>query len=262
MSKWGVVVLQLAKVALWYVGGLLAIGGISAAASLLRPDLPDSGWAPPPPITTTRTESPTAATPPRELPPGFPSMERAPLPPEVPEGQPQSVPTRFGLTYTTPAGWFGQGQSVMGWRSRDGAAMMIGSASAFGKEYCEADDMSMLAAVGITGRPAGDLLTVAAHEVRAVEWMYSDERRLPTINYSDPVHFEIAGNPAVRLTALVSDIPPTDECDPPAARLDVVATTGLATAEVAVFVVRADRGVAGQLDDSSIDDLVASLRRS
>lgn len=77
-----------------------------------------------------------------------------------------------------------------------------------------------------------------------------------------PVHFEISGNPAVRLTALVSDIPPTDECDPPAARLDVVATTGLATAEVAVFVVRADRGVAGQLDDSSIDDLVASLRRS
>ncbi|ETT23873.1 hypothetical protein ACWDT5_21930 [Rhodococcus aetherivorans] len=140
--------------------------------------------------------------------------------------------------------------------------MVIGSASAFGKEYCEADDTSMLAAVGITGRPAGDLLTVAAHEVRAVEWMYSDDGRLPTINYSDPVHFEIAGNPAVRLTALVSDIPPTDECDPPAARLDVVATTGLATAEVAVFVVRADRGVAGQLDDSSIDDLVASLRRS
>ncbi|MDM7487012.1 hypothetical protein [Rhodococcus indonesiensis] len=261
MSKWGVVVFELGKVVLWCVAGALAIGGISAAGSLLAPDVPEAvpEWAPP--VTTSRTESPTATTPRRELPPGFPSMERAPDLPDVPEGAPQPVPTKFGLTYTTPPGWFG-GESVMGWKGRDGRMLVIGSASSLGKGYCAAEDTSTLASVGITGRSAGDLLTVAAHEVRAVESMYSGGEQSPTVEYSDPVHFDIDGNPAVRITALVSDIPPVHECAPPAARWDFVATTGLASAEVVVFVVQTDRGVAGQLDDDSIDGLVESLRRS
>ncbi|WP_237658149.1 hypothetical protein [Rhodococcus ruber] len=261
MSKWGVVVVELGKVVLWCVGGALAIGGISAAGSLLAPDVPDAApeWAPP--VTTSRAESPTATTPRRELPPGFPTMERAPKLPDVPEGAPQPVPTKFGLTYTTPPGWFG-GESIMGWNGRGGEMMVIGSASSFGNGYCAAEDTSTLASVGITGRPAGDLLTVAAHEVRAVEWMYSGREQSPTVEYSAPVHFDIDGNPAVRITARVADIPHIHECAPPAARWDFVATTGLASAEVAVFVVQADRGVAGQLDDDSIDGLVESLRRS
>ncbi len=72
--------------------------------------------------------------------------------------------------------------------------------------------------------------------------------------------FEVAGRPAVRLSAHVTDIPQVSECDPEAALFDIVATPGYATAETMVLMVEVHQGIDGTYDADVADEIIATLR--
>lgn len=80
--------------------------------------------------------------------------------------------------------------------------------------------------------------------------------------YSGPTNFTISGRPAIRYTATVTNIPADNECDPPSAQFDVVTTPGYSTAEVMVFLVQSDQGLPDALNQGTIDQIIATIRKS
>jgi hypothetical protein len=104
----------------------------------------------------------------------------------------------------------------------------------------------------------------ALTEVEKATLIFSDNESVkPSVAIDAPENFMIDGSPAVRYHAEVTDIPnPDTNCTSSSASFDVVATTGHATAETAIFVVKAERGVDGAVTDSDIDDLISTIRRS
>ncbi|ORI14722.1 hypothetical protein BH686_09660 [Rhodococcus erythropolis] len=85
---------------------------------------------------------------------------------------------------------------------------------------------------------------------------------LASIAYSGPTNFTISGRPAIRYTATVTNIPADNECDPPSAQFDVVTTPGSSTAEVMVFLVQSDQGLPDALNQGTIDQIIATIRKS
>ncbi|XGU18980.1 hypothetical protein ACETU7_27220 [Rhodococcus sp. 3Y1] len=74
--------------------------------------------------------------------------------------------------------------------------------------------------------------------------------------------FHHLGRPAIRYTATVTNIPADNECDPPSAQFDVVTTPGYSTAEVMVFLVQSDQGLPDALNQGTIDQIIATIRKS
>lgn len=187
--------------------------------------------ATPPPGTAAKTTAPP-------LPPGFPSMERPPPKIVVPDGQPQPIATKFGLTYEIPADWREFSTGIVRWTT-DGRSVTYGAVADFGYERCPGSDGSTLAESGMTGRRGMDIHAAALDAARGAEIIFgnSDEFAPPHLNYEGPLDFEIGGEPAVRYRIQAQGIHQNDQCDSAAATFGVVATTGFATAPVAVFMI-------------------------
>ncbi|NIL78930.1 hypothetical protein [Rhodococcus sp. B10] len=199
------------------------------------------------------------------LPSGFPSMEFPPPKIDVPDGQPQPIATKFGLTYDIPADWDNWYDGFAGWESEDGSSMIYGAVGFYERRECHDGEYSALAMTGMTGRPADDLDMTARTEVEKALSIYADGTGVsaPSVTIDGPQAFDLGGQPAVRYRANVENIPQeAEDCTPPAATFDVVATPGHATAATALFLVQADRGVDNALRDSQIDDIISSIRRS
>ncbi len=212
-----------------------------------------SALRPPPGPTTTVVPPPT----------GFPSMEFPPSKIEVPDGQPQPIATKFGLTYTVPSDWRNGWGSIVSWSNPDGVIATYGTTSDFGYRYCPETDGSTLAEAGATGRNGVDLDSAAHAEVLKAEQIFSDKSgNMPKVEIRGPFSMQISDRPAVRYTALLSDIPKENSCDPETAQFDIVATPGYATAEVMVFMVERFVGIPGSPTGDVIDGIISSLRKS
>ncbi|MDH6285540.1 hypothetical protein [Rhodococcus opacus] len=216
-----------------------------------------SSWAPAPPTGPSTTVAP--------LPPGFPSMEFPPPMIEAPDGQPQPVPTKFGLTYTVPGSddWRPSNSSVMSWSDDDGTIAGYGAVSDYGYRYCPEYKSSRLAISGATGRNGVDVDTAAREAVGKAERIFSDNAGgTPKVEIRGPVDFQVSGRPAVRYTAVVTDIPRDHSCDPTRAGFDIVATPAYATAEVMVFMIEHHVGLPDSLSDQDVDTIITSLHKT
>ncbi|MGY5281073.1 hypothetical protein [Nocardia gipuzkoensis] len=193
-------------------------------------------------------------------PPGFPSMEFPPPMPEVPKGQPQPVPTRFGLSYSVPSddNWQPSNRTALGWTDAT-----YGAGSVYGHGYCTESKSARLAVVGVTSLNGVDIDTAAREEVTLAERIFADKSgRKPKVEIRGPVGLEVSGRPAVRYTAVVTDIPPDGACDPPRAQFDIVATPAYTTAEVMLLMVEHHVGLPKSLSNSDVDTIIASLRKT
>ncbi|WP_230811405.1 hypothetical protein [Rhodococcus pyridinivorans] len=240
------------------IGGITALLLLPRVSALLGPEIPSV------PTLVPTTSAPSTQTGPRTFPPplpeGFPSMLRPPPQMTVAPGEPQPISTRYGLTYDIPPDWTNDYRSTAGWSSKDDRAI-FGAIGHFGEDYCSAIEGAQLAMSGAAGSRDLDLLAVASKEIRAVEWIFDDDAgTLPTVEYAEPVWFEVAGSPAVRLSAHVTDIPQVSECDPEAALFDIIATPGYATAETMVLMVEIHEGIDGAYDVGVADEIIGTLR--
>lgn len=178
---------------------------------------------------------------------------------DVEPGQTQPIDTRYGLTYEIPADWKNDHGASSGWSGEEGHAV-YGSVGSFGYGSCPEKDGGWLAMSGVAGSRDIDLETVATERIRDVEWIFDDNAGTrPTVEYAAPVWFEIADRPAVRISARITDIPQVSGCEPDAARFDIVATPGYATAQTMVLMVQVNEGA---YDVDVADDIIATLRPS
>ncbi|MET4047218.1 MULTISPECIES: hypothetical protein [unclassified Rhodococcus (in: high G+C Gram-positive bacteria)] len=211
--------------------------------------------ATPPPGTAAKTTAPP-------LPPGFPSMERPPPKIEVPDGQPQPIDTKFGLTYDIPADWRNFSGGYVTWTTGD-ESVTYGAIGDFGYKYCPESDGSTLAESGMTGRNGMDVYAAALDAARGAEIIFGDTTAPPpVVAFAEPTEVEVAGQRAVRYTVSVTGIHQRQLCDPTEAIFDVVAMTAYATAPVAVFMIELHQDVEGALDHSVADQVISTIRRT
>ncbi|WP_230591701.1 hypothetical protein [Rhodococcoides fascians] len=209
------------------------------------------------------TLPPTGTTTASKPPPGFPSMEFAPPENDVPDGHPIPIDTKYGIRYTVPGDWQFQRGGVMGWEN-DEESLRFGDFAEFEYDSCpEFRDGVSKASTGITGRSGVDVQTAALEVSRRTDIIF---RRTPdddaVIRYSEPVNLQINGAPAVRYTVTASNLLQEYDCDPPAASIDIVAMQGFSNATVAVFMVLAEQQTDRSISRGTIDDIIASLRRT
>ena len=224
-------------------------------------DVPDQGAlrsainpAPATPATPTTTPPP--------LPPGFPSMEFPPPKIDVPKGEPQPIATKFGLTYSIPPEWENESTAIIGWSTPTGP-VTFSSAGEAGLGYCQDNKDARLGVSGASGRNGISIDEAALDAVHAAEQIFAEgDGRQATVRYNGPVNMTVSGRPAVRYTAVVTAIPGDRPCGPPSAHYDIVATEGYSTAQVMILMVESHRGLPDSPEQSEIDGIVASLRRS
>ncbi|MFI5779012.1 hypothetical protein [Nocardia sp. NPDC051570] len=199
------------------------------------------------------------------LPPGFPSMGVPPPMSAASTGNPQPVPTRYGLTYSVPpgAGWRPSNQAVMGWTDESSGATIVGygAVSDYGYGYCPTTEGSALATVGARGRSGIDIDTAARTDIDRAEKIFSDNKsgQKAAVTIAGPITSTISGRPAVRYTARITNIPKKSQCDPTEAGFDIIATPAYASAEVAVFMVEHHLGLPKSLSDADIDRIIESV---
>lgn len=205
-----------------------------------------------------------STTPASTLPPGFPSLSAPPPMVEVPPGRAQSVPTRFGLSYSVPngQGWRPSNKRVLGWSDQDERIATYGSVSDYGYGSCPESEQSWIGFAGVQGRNGVDIETAAREEVSKAGRIFADGGKQPVVTISEPRALEVDGRPAIRYTASVSDIPRAAACGPERARFDVVATAAYSSAEVLIFVIEHHEGVDHALTEGDVDAVIASLHRS
>ncbi len=255
------VLAPLGKVALLIGGLVVFLYAVAWIGNPFADDVPDakkaaSSWMP------TQAAPLTAAPQP---PPGFPVMEFPPAMAAVPRGQPQPVPTKFGLSYTAPNGngWRPSNTMISGWSDSHGSIATYGAVSDYGYGYCRDTEGSALAQVGMTGRNGVDPETAAREEVLKAGRIFTDSAgAAPKVTISGPHTTVVDGRPAVRYTATVTDIPREHSCDPGSSGFDVVATPGYSTAEVALLVVEHHTGIPESLGQESVEAIVSSLRKT
>ncbi|MFI6170257.1 hypothetical protein ACIBCN_25980 [Nocardia sp. NPDC051052] len=183
---------------------------------------------------------------------------------DVPPGADQPIATKYGLTYEIPPDWKNEYSAVTGWESDRGEISRYSTIGTFGAGYCPEDKFEGLAVAGATGRSGVDLDTAARDHVHLAERIFasSGERFKPKVQYVGPTQITVAGRPAVRYTAIVTDIPKERKCGPPTSLFDIVATPGYATAEVMILMVELHQGLPGALDPTVTDQIIASLHPS
>ncbi|NKY86371.1 hypothetical protein [Nocardia veterana] len=243
------------------IGGLVVfLYAVAWVGNPFATDVPDaksaaSAWLPTP-------VAPLSAA--AEPPPGFPVMHFPPTMASAPPGQPQSVPTKFGLSYTVPNGngWRPSNTMISGWSDAEGRIATYGAVSDYGYGYCPDAEGSALAQVGMTGRNGVDPETAAREEVRKAERIFADSGSPPRVTIAGPVTTAVDGRPAVRYTATITDIPRKHSCDPGRAEFDVVATPGYATAEVALLVVEHHTDLPHSLTKDRVEQVISSFRKT
>ncbi|WP_256977099.1 hypothetical protein [Rhodococcus sp. RS1C4] len=245
----------------------LVLALLYAAVALLPrlgPQAPGrfEGVAAPPTSRPSSTAAPAPA-PTATLPPGFPSMEFAPPEIEVPEGDPIPIDTKYGLSYTVPGDWRNASGGVAGWEGTRGS-VTYGAVAMYGYDYCpEHRDGARKAVSGMTGRNGVDVPTAAFEASRQAEIIFRDAPDdAVTLDYSEPIQFDIGGAPAVRYSVKASNLAQDFDCDPTEATFDVVATEGYSNATVAVFMIQTDQQIDESLPPDVVDRIVSTLRRT
>lgn len=185
----------------------------------------------------------------------------------VPEGEPQSVPTKYGLAYTVPSGngWRPSNRTVVGYSdpSGQGTLATYGAVSDYGAHYCPDTDTSSLAFIGVRGRNGVDVETAARQEIEKTPALFTTQgAREPRVEVSPPIELDLDGRPAVRYTASIYGLTQVASCDPTQSEFTVVATSAPATAEVAVFVLRRHIGLQDSLSESAVDNIIRTIRES
>lgn len=214
-------------------------------------------WGPPEPT------GPTDPPPP----PGFPRID-PPVMTVVPDGAPQSVPTRYGLSYTVPRGngWRPSESMVVGYTDPAGehTLAMYGSVSDYGHHYCAERDTSSLAYIGVRGRNGVDAATAARQEIEMVPDLFRGPglASVPRVDTQGPIGYEIDGRPAVRYTASISGVAKNAPCDAEHSEFTVIATPGYANAEVAVFVFRRHTAIDDTLSPEDAESIIGSIRKT
>lgn len=186
----------------------------------------------------------------------------------VPDGAPQPVPTRYGLSYVVPRGngWRPSESMVVGYTDPvgDHTLAMYGSVSDFGHHYCAETDTSSLAYIGVRGRNGVDAATAARQEIAMVPDLFQAPGHTPAprVETHGPFEYQIDGRPAFRYTASISGIAKKASCDPESSEFTVIATPGYANAEVAVFVFRRHTEIAGALGTKDAGQVIDSIRKT
>ncbi|OZC87494.1 hypothetical protein CH282_10110 [Rhodococcus sp. 06-418-1B] len=189
-------------------------------------------------------------------------MEHPPPKIIVPDGEPQPIATKFGLTYDIPADWRNVSGGVAGWTT-GGESVVYGAIGDYGYKYCPESDGSALALSGMTGRTGTTIDDAALSAARDAEVVFGNSGAAPPrLQYSQPYYFKIQGEPAVRYTVRAENIHRQENCDPHQATFDVVATTGFATAPIAVFMIELHQGLPDALNHSIADAMISTIRRS
>lgn len=224
-------------------------------------DVPDQGQ-----LRSALNPQPTGpvgpTTRPPALPQGFPSMLFPPPKIDVPAGKPQPIATRYGTTYEVPPDWSNDMGAIAGWEVEDRNIAFSSTATLSGGS-CQAGKKNRLALTGAAGRNGTDIGSAARDAVHDAETIFtSDSGRKPKVRYEGPSETNVSGLPAVRYTAIVSDIVADGPCDPPSARFDIVATQSFATSQVMILMVETHQGVPGSASKAAVDQIVSSLRRS
>ncbi len=190
-------------------------------------------------------------------------MEFPPPKIEVPDGQPQPVATKYGLTYTVPADWQNGAGAMGGWEDDNGTIAYYGQLSDYGYNHCAAKKGSTLARAGATGRNGIDIDTAAREEAQKAERIFADKAgNKPAVEIRGPFQLHVSGRPAVRYSAEVTNIPRDNWCNPQQAGFDIVATSGYVTAEVVLFMIQHDIGFPGSISDEQVDQIFGTLRAS
>lgn len=257
----------------WRVRLTRVVLGISVTAGLMtyivqngNPHLDNSESAPAPTSSWNPPQRFDRSDPPP--PPGFPHLEFPPSMPRAADGKPQSVPTRYGLTYTVPPGedWMASNEAILTYTDKtgQGAIATYGAVSRYGAGHCPGLDTSKLAYVGVTGRNGLELETAAQQEIHKAEVLFRDPDfgEPPRVEVHDPTEFIISGRPAIRYTATITNIPKRTTCDPDQSEFHVIATPGYATAEVAVFVVQNYINVGDALSMDTVEAIVNSIHKT
>ena len=240
---------------LW-LGALLAVVALVGGVVWWGARSPDSTDAGP---TSTRY------TPPPPLP--RPSSACAPLSPapDTPAGWHQ-VDSRLGVGYDVPADWTVEScGTIVGWEAPCPTGpfgfcpVQLLSAGAR-LETAQCPD-SVRAQTGLDASPATpDLRRVARDTAALARKIYtSTNGRAPTVALDPPQELTLAGMPAVKVVAHVTDIE-SDACTGPSATHVVVAITAPGRAMALVFVASIQRGYPGAPDEALADDVVGTLR--
>lgn len=191
-------------------------------------------------------------------PPGFPTSELRDLPPDPePSGGLRTINTIYGISYSVPADWYAGSGAVTSWP--DGTDSRYNGIATGGDGYCPLNDNSTVrtAMRRANALPLDEAALTYARTAEAI-WAHAGSVRL-----EGPVSLTTAsGEPAVRYTALIDDIPADDECTPTSETFDVVALRGYAGAETVVFVAERKIGVDREFPESVVDDIVSSLRET
>ena len=203
---------------------------------------------------------PNEFRPPAPLPEGMERVEFAPPKIDVPEGQPQPIETKWGWTYSIPADWRNGYRSSIWWQTAHYGPVAYGAAGTLRPATC---DNQTVAFSGVAGRNGMSIDDAARAEIRVAEHAYLEAGKpAPSVEYSEPQHITIDGHDAVRISARVSNITKSDDCDPSAATIDIVALPGYSHAEVALFIVNTEQGVPGEIDPKIADTIFSTIRQT
>jgi hypothetical protein len=242
-------------------GSFVVVWGVTQVANQKNEAVPDVDTLATALVPSTSAAAVATSAPP-PLPPGFPSMDRPPPKIEVPEGQPQPIATKFGLTYDIPADWRNFSTGVAGWNGHS-ESVTYGAVGLFGDDHCPESGYAQLAMSGATGRRGMDAATAAVDEADKIQRSLT-EPEAPDIRFhrTAPTEVRIHGRSAVRITLSVTGLPREVDCDPPEARYDIVATPALATADVMLLVIDSALGLPESLDETVADQIISTLRPS
>lgn len=223
-------------------------------------------WGARAPDATDAGPTSTRYTPPPPLPPR-PSSACAPLSPapDTPAGWHQ-VDSRLGVGYDVPADWTVEScGTIVGWEAPCptgpfGACPVQLLSAGARLETAQCPD-SVRAQTGLDASPATpDLRRVARDTAALARKIYtSTNGRAPTVALDPPQELTLAGMPAVKVVAHVTDIE-SDACTGPSATHVVVAITAPGRAMALVFVASIQRGYPGAPDEALADDVVGTLR--
>lgn len=242
----------------------LTVAAASLSALTLSASCGQTPDAPQSMLTSTARSTAGSKVPRPTAPPGMSLIELPPRKIDVPPGADQPIATKYGLTYEIPPDWKNEYSAVTGWESDRGEISRYSTTGSFGAGYCPEEKLDGLAVTGATGRNGVDLDTAARDHVHLAERVFasSGERFKPKVEYVGPKQITVAGRPAVRYTAIVTDVPKDGKCKPPAGLFDIVATPSYATAEVMILMVELHQGLPGSLGPDVADRIIASLRPS
>lgn len=200
-------------------------------------------------------------------PPEIPRTEPPVMTP-APDGAPQSVPTRYGLSYIVPRGngWRPSESMVVGYTDPRGehTLAMYGSVSDYGHHYCAESDTSSLAYIGVRGRNGVDAATAARQEIEMVPDLFRgpESTSFPRVETRGPIEYQIDGRPAIRYIASISGIAKKAPCDPDRSEFTVIATPGYTNSEVAVFVLRRHTAIDRELSPENAEKIIESIRKT